>query len=283
MKRMNNQEPKIYSKFEYNEETIEVLSSQYLKEDVVSIWFRSKDMASTVKPGQFLTIQVGDDDTLIPVLRRPFAISSVKDDTFEVIFHIVGKGTKTLSEILTEGSTINILGPLGNGFDLKENSGKEKLLLAGGLGIAPIKSLMEYYATKNEKVTLLWGNRTDKDFYNTEYLSEKCNKNFFTSTDDGSLGFSGNILELLNHKTEIKEIKNLSEYDIFVVGPTPMMRAVANNLMKQEIDCQVSLETPMACGIGVCQGCAVEDRKKENSFYLVCKDGPVFNASDVEF
>ena len=268
--------------YNYDEKTIEVISSREVKKDVVSVWFSSKAMTDKVKPGQFLTIQVGDDKNQIPVLRRPFAISSVIDDTFEVIFHIVGKGTQTLAEILTKGATINILGPLGNGFDLKENSGKEKLLLAGGLGIAPIKLLMEYFVNKNEKVTLLWGNRTSTDFYDTDYYSEKCST-FLTSTDDGTYGSKGNILQMLNKEVENKNIKSLSNYDIFVVGPTPMMRAVSDNLLEQNINCQVSLETPMACGIGVCQGCAVEQRDKDNAFYLVCKDGPVFEASEVKF
>jgi len=268
--------------YNYDEKPVEVISSREVKKDVISVWFSSKAMAEKVKPGQFLTIQVGNDKNLIPVLRRPFAISSVVDDTFEVIFHIVGKGTQTLAEILVKGARINILGPLGNGFNLKDNSGKEKILIAGGLGIAPIKLLMEYFVSKDEKVILLWGNRTASDFYDTDYYSKNCTT-FLASTDDGTKGHKGNILQMLNQEVENKNIKSLSNYDIFVVGPTPMMRAVSDNLLEQRIDCQVSLETPMACGMGVCQGCAVEQRDKDNAFYLVCKDGPVFEASEVKF
>ncbi|MDA3837863.1 MAG: dihydroorotate dehydrogenase electron transfer subunit [Candidatus Delongbacteria bacterium] len=263
----------------YYEVKAEVVSVRELKHNVVTAILRSKEIADKTKPGQFVNIQVNNKNETVPVLRRPFAVSYTDGDNFEIIFDVVGRGTNILKDMLVVGEQVNVLGPLGNGFDINVN-GKEKLLLAGGVGIAPIKKLMQYFTDKGDQVTLIWGNRDKSGFFDIDFFMDQ-NIKIFVATDDGSLGFEGNVLDILKSEIKNNNLKKINDYNIYVVGPNPMMKAVADYCSEMDHYCQVSLETPMACGIGVCQGCAVK-KKKEDGYYLTCVDGPVFNSCDVE-
>lgn len=263
----------------YFEEKVEVISFREKKKGVYSVWFNSEKIALTAKPGQFLNIQVSDETSIIPVLRRPFAISSVLDNTFEMMFHVVGRGTELLSKIMTPGKQMNVLGPLGNGFKIFKNE-KPKLLIAGGIGIAPLKSLMQYFVSKGEKVVLVWGNRDKSDFFDIDFFMDQ-DIMLYISSDNGSIGYEGTVLEMLKSEIANSRIGKIEDYDSYVVGPTPMMKAVADYFLENDQSCQVSLEEPMACGIGVCQGCAVKKRN-EDGYLLVCKDGPVFDAGEID-
>jgi len=263
----------------FSEERAEILSVKEETDSIISCVVRSEFIASSSLPGQFVTVQVNNEGTgCVPVLRRPFAISNVKKDRFEFIFDEVGKGTKLLKKAVKEEKYLNILGPLGNGFDLKSEK-KQKLLIAGGIGIAPIKRLVQYFSTTDCRVTLIWGNRNKTGFFDTDYFINQ-NIKLLICTDDGSMGFEGNVVDLLESEIKNKNLNNLSDYDIFVVGPDPMMKAVCVSVGKKNTVCQVSLETPMACGMGVCQGCAVK-KKNEDGYFLVCKDGPVFYSDKI--
>ncbi len=264
----------------YYEEQNRVISIKEVRNHVFSVWLESDKIAETSVAGQFINVQVGDSEFIEPVLRRPFAIASVEGKKYEIIFHEVGRGTEMLKKLLQPGKFASVLGPLGNGFDLK-GSDKEKLLIAGGLGIAPIKRLMEKYISMGIKTTVIWGNRDKSDFFDLDYYMNQ-DIMLFISSDNGSIGFEGNVLEMLQSEIRNSRIETMDKYDIYAVGPTPMMRGVAEYLLSEGFSCQVSLETPMACGIGVCQGCAV-DKRKEPGYLLVCKDGPVFDATDVKF
>lgn len=262
----------------YYEVTAEIISVKEQSDRILSCVVRSKEIAASAKPGQFITIQVNDVKSGIPVLRRPFAVSYVKDDKFEFIFDVVGRGTELLKNIIKNQKHINILGPLGNGFDLKSPK-KEKLLIAGGIGIAPIKRLVQHFSGTDSVTTLIWGNRNKEGFFDLDFFIDQ-NIKLFIATDDGSLGFEGNVLQMLKSEIKNKNLKNLSNYDIFVVGPDPMMKAVIRFAEEMNDVCQISLETPMACGMGVCQGCAVK-KKNEDGYFLVCKDGPVFYSDKI--
>ena len=263
----------------YYEVKAEVVSVKELKHNLITAVLRSKEIAKKTKPGQFITIQVNNKDESVPVLRRPFAVSYTNGNEFEIIFDVVGRGTDILKRMLKVGEKINILGPLGNGFNTKVN-GKEKLLLAGGVGIAPIKKLMQYFTDKGDQVTLIWGNRDKSGFFDIDFFMDQ-NIKLFAATNDGSLGFEGNVLDILKAEIKNSNLKKINDYNIYVVGPNPMMRAVADYVAENEHYCQVSLEVVMACGIGVCQGCAVK-KKKEDGYYLTCVDGPVFNSCSIE-
>ena len=262
----------------YSEERAEIISVKEETERIISCVVRSEKIASDSLPGQFVTVQVNNGKNSIPVLRRPFAVSTVKGDQFEFIFDVVGKGTELLKKKVKEEKYLHILGPLGNGFNLKSHK-KQKLLIAGGIGIAPIKRLVQHFSKTDCQTTLIWGNRNKAGFFDTDYFIDQ-NIRLFIATDDGSTGFEGNVLQMLKSEIKNKNLSNLSHYDIFVVGPDPMMKAVCGFVEEMKNVCQISLETPMACGMGVCQGCAVK-KMNEEGYYLVCKDGPVFYSDKI--
>ncbi|PID26995.1 MAG: hypothetical protein CR982_07400 [Candidatus Cloacimonadota bacterium] len=262
----------------YYESKAKVVDFKEESKNIYSVWLESKEIVKDSKPGQFINVQVSNTENSIPVLRRPFAISSIDGNNFQLIFDVVGRGTNIFKENLKIGKVFNVSGPLGNSFFDIDND-KKKLLIAGGLGIAPIKYLMEYFLEKDRDVALIWGNRDKSQFFELDkYLSS--NIKLFITSDNGSVGFNGNVLDLL--KSSIDKFGDFKDYDIYVVGPTPMMRAVSNYFLEKGVETQVSLEEPMACGIGVCQGCAVEKRGG-NGFFLVCKEGPVFKSSTIIF
>ncbi len=228
---------------------------------------KSAQIANEAKPGQFCNIKV--NNLLTPLLRRPFSICDVEDDTISFQFSIVGEGTKILSQI-KEGDVLNIVGPLGVGFNYTGNY-ENAIIVAGGIGAAPFPFLINSFSS-DKKIISFCGGRTKDDIIKYKL------KNIITSTDDGSEGFHGNIVQLLESE--------ISKYDrkktkIFACGPNPMLRALSKFTIKNGFDCQISTENVMACGFGICQGCNVEGVNSDR-FLLVCKDGPVFNAEDVK-
>jgi dihydroorotate dehydrogenase electron transfer subunit len=262
----------------YYEVKAEVISWKKHNGRTVSCIVKAPEIAGSFVPGQFITVQVAKGYDNSPVLRRPFAVSMREGDDFEFIFDIVGRGTEKLLEFISSDKFINILGPLGNGFDTLAG-GREKLLIAGGIGIAPIKSLVQYFSERNISVKLIWGNRSADGFFDLEFYKSR-NVEILTATDDGTCGFKGNVLELIKSYKSEGVLNPLGSYDVYAVGPERMMKAAASYSDAEDHICQVSLETPMACGMGVCQGCAVKKRKEEG-YYLVCKDGPVFFSDEV--
>ncbi|MBN1968847.1 MAG: dihydroorotate dehydrogenase electron transfer subunit [Candidatus Delongbacteria bacterium] len=260
----------------YVESNCKVIEFYQKTENICLVRLESKQISELVKPGQFVNVQVSDDKIPTPILRRPFAVSDVYGDIFEIIFEVKGRGTAILKNKMIPGSYFNISGPLGNTF-FDMNSDRKKILLAGGLGIAPIKLLGKHLISLGKDVSLFWGNRDKSQFFDLQEF-ESMDLKLFVSTDNGSLGFKGNILDLLKNTQDSEDLKNA---DIYVVGPTVMMKAVSSYLHDKGVECQVSLEEPMACGIGVCQGCAVE-KSDGTGFLLVCKDGPVFYSSKIK-
>jgi dihydroorotate dehydrogenase electron transfer subunit len=224
------------------------------------------DLASAVKPGQFVNVKVSD--TIYPLLRRPFSIADVEDDHICLMFNIYGEGTKILAN-KQKGHLVDLIGPLGNGFNLTGDY-ETAIIIAGGLGAAPFPLFTK--ALQNKKVMTFIGGRTKTDIitYGLE--------NIFISTDDGSKGLNGNVIDLLN--SQISLIKS-TRSKLFGCGPTAMLRALKEFAILNDLDCEVSTECAMACGFGICQGCPVEGVHQPDKYLLVCKDGPVFNVKDV--
>lgn len=227
----------------------------------------SPEIASTILPGQFLNIKVCEGD--FPLLRRPFSVSDVEGEYIYIMFNIFGEGTKILAH-KKKGETINILGPLGHGFNLEDDY-DTAIIAAGGLGAAPFPYLTKLLP-KGINVFSFIGGRTHKDIVTYGM------NNISTATDDGSLGYKGNVVELL--KSNLGKFKN-SKLKIFGCGPNAMLRSLKKLAEEQKINCEVSTECAMACGFGICQGCPIESVKRPDKYFLVCKDGPVFNAKDV--
>jgi len=232
-------------------------------------------IAREAKPGQF--VQVRCSDGLDPLLRRPFSIH--RTSSFEILYEVVGKGTEILSKKKI-GEHVDILGPLGNGFTLPLSAVRYPLsaiLIAGGIGVAPLVFLAEELAKKKIETIVLIGAKTKKLI-----LCEKDFKNIGAkvciATDDESHGHKGFVSELFK-----KYLRN-TEYGIrstvYACGPHPMLQRIAEISKARKIECQVSLEEKMACGIGACLGCAVKVKGKK-AYKLACKDGPVFDARQI--
>ncbi len=244
------------------------------------------------KPGQFVTLRFPDDKG--PLLRRPFSIhrrlrgkevsaDSEGADTLyrvhgiELLYRVVGPFTRRLSE-QRAGAVLDLLGPLGNWFGLPE--GADRIFLAaGGIGIAPLFFYGRYalmHGRSPDDLTLFVGGRTEADLLCLEEFSEM-GIEVIPATEDGGAGRKGLVTEPLEERIETDR-PDL----ICACGPIPMLRAVSNLARNAKIPCRVSVETIMACGIGACLGCAVETDSKVDAYAHVCKDGPVFDGTDLK-
>ncbi|HID31003.1 MAG TPA: dihydroorotate dehydrogenase electron transfer subunit [Desulfobacterales bacterium] len=209
-----------------------------------------------------------------PLLRRPLSIYRTRaNGQISFLYKEVGKGTRLLSK-RRPGEIIRVLGPLGKGFRLIHD--RQCILVGGGLGIASLLLLAERLKQSCKLIILLGagnasGIPTIEDF-------SRLTRNFHVSTEDGSLGQKGMVTDLLSQT--LLEIKGMAQ--IYTCGPWPMMKAVYHMARERNIPCQVSLEATMACGLGLCLGCAVP-RSDSQGFLHVCKEGPVFNADQVNW
>lgn len=258
-----------------------LLNKTQLTRDVFSLTMENKNIAKTALPGQFLNVKCGDDRSII--LRRPISINDVDraKGTFTIVFRVVGKGTKILSEY-ERGEHLDIIGPLGNGYDISSANEDSKIaIVAGGMGVMPVlflaKELKEY------DVDIFLGYR-DKDDLMLVNEYRKYSSNVYVATDDGSEGYSGFVTDLY------KKHLNFNDYThVYACGPKQMFLSLKNVLedTQKNIDnCQISLEEKMGCGLGACLTCSCKIKvKNEDGFeYMrVCKDGPVFKLGEVIF
>jgi len=226
----------------------------------------SPKISSEIKPGQFCNIKVSETD--YPLLRRPFSICDVDGDSIYFLFDVHGEGTRILSEKKT-GDEIDILGPLGNGFNL-DGDFETAVLVAGGIGVAPFPYVTRALTGKKKIISMIGGR-------SKEAISLYGIENYFIATDDGSEGVKGTVIDLLN-----ENISKLTEgkVKLFTCGPNPMFRALKDFCIENDIECEISTESAMACGFGICQGCNIEKSDK-TGYKLICKDGPVFDIKDV--
>jgi len=246
----------------------EVVDKKILTDQILLLKFKSEDLSRNAKPGQFVNIRISE--TCLPYLRRPFSYCDVEEDTFQIMFTIFGQGTKTLFNAPI-GSKFDIIGPLGNGFNYDDDY-DTAIFVGGGLGIAPFPFLKRKISGKKNTFSYI-GART-KDFIVTYGL-----ENIKIATDDGSTGYQGNVVHLLKNDLERKSFDG--KIKVFGCGPTPMLRALKLLCEEYNLNCELSTEAPMACGFGICQGCAIE-KSDSSGYYLVCKDGPVFNSKEVK-
>ncbi len=245
-----------------------IVRNQILTDNIFHLTVNAPEIARNSQPGQFCNIKVSE--TVIPLLRRPFSISDVSGDEISFMISITGEGTKILSRKST-GDRINILGPLGHGFNFTENY-DVAVIVSGGIGIAPFPFLIRKLKDHGKEIIAFNGARTSKELIKLNGVKE------IFSTDDGSEGFSGNVIELLHNQKEIFDGKAVK---IFGCGPHPMLKGLKEFCAGEKINCEISIESNMACGFGICQGCPVHSAK-EDKYYLICKDGPVFNSEEIE-
>lgn len=243
-----------------------VKSVSKLNGNIYLLEVHAPELAVISNPGEFYNIKVSQTD--YPLLRRPFSICDVEGGSLYFMFNVVGEGTGLLSN-KKEGDTINLLGPLGKGFNI-EGDYETAVIAAGGLGAAPFPLLIKKLG--NLKILSFIGGRNSEDI--VRYGFENIN----VATDDGSEGFHGNVVELLEENLEKLRGQKIK---IFSCGPNPMLRALKDFSLEHSFDCEISMECAMACGFGICQGCPIESVHDSSAYKLVCKDGPVFNVNDV--
>jgi len=250
-----------------------VLKQTKVAEDQFVLRLSCPTIAQKAEPGQFVTLKL--NTSFDPLLRRPFSIHSVDREAGELLiyYQVVGKTTELMSE-LKEDDEVSLLGPLGKGFNVElENS--RVLLIGGGLGQAPLRFLAEELKKKNNQITIVLGARDTQGLKNIVCFNEYCQEIKLT-TEDGSIGTMGYVTE---HIPDL--IKVFKPQRLYACGPLPMLRVVKVLAQQAGIPCQVSLESKMACGIGVCLGCTCES-SDGSSYPKVCTHGPVFWAEEVK-
>lgn len=247
-------------------------------DDLFKLTFRSAEISANLRPGNFVHIKVSPQ--MNPLFRRAMSIHACDDDSFTVFFRVVGRGTRLLAE-LREGELLDILGPLGNSFRLPEQ-GDIPILVAGGTGVPPLHFLTATLLGKGHRlqseILILCGISSKSDMPLVMDL-QALGTSLKISSDDGSIGHHGFVTELLEE--ELKEV-DTSRAMVYSCGPENMLRAVSTICIKNGVRCQISLEGSMPCGLGTCLGCVVQSAESATEFKRICKEGPVFNAVEVE-
>ncbi|MGE4318036.1 MAG: dihydroorotate dehydrogenase electron transfer subunit [Deferribacterales bacterium] len=249
-----------------------VIRNQRLNDKYYFLEIKSEEFVRSVKVGQFLMIKPSSNDyTHDPLLRRPLGVADVNGDRFSLVYMVVGKGTKLLSEF-HEGGMIEFSNPLGNSFTLNEN--KRVALVAGGIGIAPVYWLAKTLKDRGCVVDLYYGGRTVDDVVLLEELKENTD-HLIVTTDDGSAGIRGFVT--------IPFKENVESYDIvYTCGPKGMLEAVSGICTSAGIPVEVSLDERMACGLGACLGCIIYVKEGDDVVQKrCCVEGPVFDGAKV--
>ena len=230
--------------------TAKVVSQEALTDDICSMWIQADEIAKAAKPGQFISVYTKDKSKVLP---RPISLCEI-DKEFSAY---------------QAGDDIEIMGPLGNGFPLKE---KKAFLIGGGIGIPP---MLELAKNLNCEKQMVLGYR-DVLFLNDEF--EQYGR-VYAATEDGSAGTKGNVIDAIRENGLDAEI-------IYACGPTPMLRALKAYAAEHGMECWLSLEEKMACGIGACLACVCKSKDIDEHSHVhnkrICKDGPVFAAEEVE-
>ena len=251
-------------------ETAVILEQREISDQIYSLWLHADDIVREARPGQFVSVYCRDESRLLP---RPISICELDKESgrLRLVYRAVGAGTQEFS-FYGPGETLELVGPLGNGFPL--DKGYEKpLLIGGGIGVPPMVELAKWLPGDK---TIVSGYRNG-DLVLKEELSR--NAALYVATEDGSAGTKGNVLDAVR--------ENRLEADaIFACGPAPMLRALKAYAAEEGIDCYLSLEERMACGIGACLACVCTSKDVDAHTNVknkrICKDGPVFAAEEIE-
>ena len=247
--------------------TAKVESQEKLASDIYSLVLYAPDIVGKAKAGQFVSLYSKDGANLLP---RPISLCEINQEegTLRLVYRVVGKGTREFSG-LTEGDMVEVMGPLGNGFTLKD---KKAILIGGGIGIPP---MLELAKELNCEKSIVLG------FRDETFLLEDLEPygDVYIASEDGKNGVQGNVLDAIGEYAVGGDI-------IYACGPTPMLRAIREYAFEHHMEAQLSLEEKMACGIGACLACVCKSTEVDGHSHVhnkrVCKDGPVFDAGEVE-
>ncbi|MCD8097928.1 MAG: dihydroorotate dehydrogenase electron transfer subunit [Lachnospiraceae bacterium] len=249
-----------------------VIEQKEIATGIFSLWLQTEQIAKAAKPGQFVSVYSRDESRMLP---RPISICEAEPDgRLRLVYRVAGQGTEEFSR-LRAGETLEILGPLGNGYP-NELFGADILLLGGGIGIPPMLQLARVLRTQaNTEVQIVAGYRDE--LFLTEELAAA--GKLYIATEDGSAGTKGNVLDMVREQGIKADV-------ICACGPKPMLRAVKAYAEENDIPCWLSLEERMACGVGACLACVCQSAEIDGHSHVhnkrVCKDGPVFRSTEVE-
>ena len=249
-----------------------VVSQETIAEDIFSMWIQTGQIAKEAKPGQFISLYSNNGSKLLP---RPISLCEIDSENgrLRIVYRVTGKntGTEEFSK-MKAGDTVEVLGPLGNGFPMEEAKGKKVFLMGGGIGIPPMVETGKQL--ESEAITIA-------GYRDEVFLNEEIEKNgaFYVATESGRTGTKGNVMDAIR--------ENGLEADmIFACGPTPMLRAIKAYAEEKQIPCWISMEEKMACGIGACLACVCKSKEVDHHSHVhnkrICKDGPVFLSTEVE-
>ncbi len=233
-------------------------------------------IAEAARPGQFVMAAVHCEAAVpSPLLKRALAVYATPESAgvrsqLLLLLKVVGEGTRRLASV-NPGDSLDLVGPLGQGFDLERASGRINLVVAGGTGIASVRLLVEDLLRRGEDVRLVYGGRSQGDLMGIEDF-ESLGLPVTASTEDGSRGVHGLVTDAL---ASLLDALPASRVNVYTCGPNRMMQAVSELVLPLGIPCQISVEMKMACGFGVCLGCTVKTR---DGYRLACTHGPVFDA-----
>lgn len=261
------------------QENVKILWNKTVSPSVMHMGISSDDAGRLCIPGQFVMLKA--DRRNDPLLRRPFSIHQVivengKRVGLELLYKVVGPVTERLAS-MEQGETINLVAPLGQGFDLPEQDGPV-ILCAGGIGVAPLVFLASWLVENGVEASrcrVMLGGRSQDDVLCADRF-ESMGMGVETATDDGSMGHHGRVTELVQKTMGLEKPAM-----IYSCGPHPMLATLADMAQKADAPCQLSMETLMACGICACMGCAVEQKDDKLTYKHVCKNGPVFEAREL--
>jgi dihydroorotate dehydrogenase electron transfer subunit len=262
--------PKVFQK-------LSIERIQIIAREIYLLWFSSAAIAAEARPGQF--VMVRPVKFAEPLLPRPFSIHRLQGDRVELLFKVVGPGTRQLAD-LKKGDLLEVRGPLGRGYDFSAD--QNPILVAGGMGVAPLLFLAETwkrFQKKNQKrdLRLFIGARSKSELLGLKEF-ERTGTEIFAATEDGSYGRKGLVTRLLISTIKVP----CPDQTLYVCGPDPMLKAIRNWAVQKGISCQLSLEARMACGLGACLGCVVAQKKETEMAYVnVCQQGPVFEAREL--
>ena len=256
------------------QETVTVVSQKQIGTGIYDLTIQTKEIAAAAKAGQFVSVYSNDASKLLP---RPISLCGIdrKAGTLRLVYRVTGEhtGTEEFSR-LQAGDTMKIMGPLGNGFTVEK--GRKTFQIGGGIVVPPMLQLAKEMKDAGENFQIVMGYRDAGTFLLDEFKEQG---ESFVATEDGSVGTKGNVLDAIREN-------HLDADVIYACGPTPMLRALKAYAEEQNMTCYVSMEERMACGIGACLACVCNSTEKDAHSNVknkrICKEGPVFNAKEVE-
>ena len=255
-----------------------------LADETYELTLRAPRVAAAIRPGQFVMFR--DEENSDPLLGRPFALYATSGDEFSVAYHVIGKQTRLMTD-WAEGQPVRLWGPLGNGFD-GTLTGRSLLFIGGGIGYSPFPAVakaalgLDGTPRRFELAELLYGARTQSLIADTSDFDGWDGLSVTICTDDGTAGHAGLVTDVLDERLQGPDRPD----HVFTCGPVPMMKAVAARCGAAGVACDLSLETPMACGFGACYSCVVPVRDDASptgwDYRRSCVEGPVFRACELD-